>query len=190
MASNEQQKDDMDVELYSKYMDKLIDLAWDEYAQETFNRFQAQHIILRNYLWLGTVIFSAECAVFSQMETGAVWLGFTVSAGMAFKVLALLAMLCSFMAVLFGVDSMRGDTKVAMPFYGKDTIAFAWTAWAEAHKDAGQTTMQRDILECLNKTISHNRERARRKGTRLRCMSYLLQGSLLLGLCSAACAIF
>ena len=181
---------EFDTEWYAKCADKMIDLSWDEYKQVTFERHRVQHAILRNYLWLATVVFSAECVGFSQVFDGVVWFGLSLHGNLVFNIFAGSSVAISFLAIALGIDSMRGKLPgVDQPFREWNALYFAGTAWKEANGEAGKTTMHLDLLEHLDKSINHNKELAMRKGKRLRCMSYMLLASFGTGLCAMMSAI-
>ncbi len=181
----------LEIEWYIKRADKLLDLSWDEYKQVTFDRHRIQHAILRNYLWLATVVFSAECVGFSHIFDGVVWFGLSFNVNQIFNVFAGLSVAISFLTIALGIDSMRGELPgIDQPFREWDAIHFAGTAWKEAEGELAKGIMHLDLLEHLNKSINHNKGLAMRKGKRLRCMSYMLLASLGSGLCAMMSAIF
>ena len=177
-----------DLDWYVKHLDKLLDFSWDEYKQVTFERHRIQHAILRNYLWLATAIFSAECVGFSQIFDGVVWFGLPLNANSVFNVFAFLSVACAFVTMALGINTMRGRD-VAMPYYGWNAVHFSVEAWKEANGELDKPTVHLELLKHLDKAISHNRESTMRKALRLRCMSFGLLASLGFGLCALTSAI-
>lgn len=50
-----------DAGAYRDSLAALLKAAQDEYKQITYDRRAMQHSILRNYLWLSTILFSVGC---------------------------------------------------------------------------------------------------------------------------------
>lgn len=172
---------DFDHDAYTSSLEIVLKAAQEDYKQITFDRRRIQHSILRNYLWLATAIFSAECTFFFNLTGNEPILPWPISIGMFFYTFAGFALSASLATFAFGIDSMRGRAPVFMPYeYTYEHLMDM------AHKEASNDTTTGSLMVCMIRTlesaINHHREIAVKTGKRLRWLSRLLLGSIFFAL--------
>lgn len=165
---------------YKECLTTLLKAAQDEYKVITYDRRTMQHGILRNYLWLSTVMFSVECTgiyrVVSNPSTP--WL---MHPGTLFWILAGLSLISSLACFCFGVDTMRGRGVVFFP-YQVPFESLMSMAHQEASRDLPVGRLYMSMIRDLEKSINQHRAIATTVGRKLRCISWGLLFSL-------ACAV-
>lgn len=165
---------------YKDFLAALLKAAQDEYKLVTYDRRTMQHGILRNYLWLSTVMFSVECTGIYQVasNTGAPW---PMYPSTLFWILAGLSLISSLACFCFGVDTMRGRGVVLFP-YQVPFESLMSMAHQEASRDLPVGRLYMSMIRDLEKGINQHRAIATTVGKKLRYISWGLLFSL-------ACAV-
>lgn len=168
---------------YKEFLATLLKAAQDEYKVVTYDRRTMQHAILRNYLWLSTIMFSVECTGIYQVvgNTGVPW---PMYPSALFWILAGLSVTSSLACFCYGIDTMRGRGTVAFPYQ----VPFE-SLMDMAHQEASRTLpygrLYLAMIRDLEKGINQNRATATKVGKKLRYISW----GLLLSLASAVLAV-
>lgn len=165
---------------YKECLTTLLKAAQDEYKAITYDRRAIQHSILRNYLWLSTIMFSVECTGIFQVvgNKGTPW---PMHPGTLFWILAGLSLISSLACFCFGVDTMRGRGVVLFP-YQVPFESLMSMAHQEASRDLPVGRLYMSMIRDLEKGINQHRAIATTVGKKLRYISWGLLFSL-------ACAV-
>lgn len=157
---------------YRVSLDIILKAAQDEYKQITYDRHNAQHAILRNYLWLATLLISVEGAIFLNIIRGEN-LPWVMEPGVFFIFFSTTSMLFSVAAFLLGIDTMRGRglTFRTQQIHYKDLIQMAYdNAEVQTNDEKVRITM----ITHLENAISHHIEVCTKIGLKLRALSIFL----------------
>lgn len=165
---------------YKECLTTLLKAAQDEYKAITYDRRAIQHSILRNYLWLSTIMFSVECTGIFQVvgNKGTPW---PMHPGTLFWILAGLSLIFSLACFCFGVDTMRGRGGVLFP-YRPQFESLIDDAHQEASRRVSFGQLYVEMILDLERAINQHRATAMTVGKKLRCISWGLLFSL-------ACAV-
>lgn len=171
-------------EEYLKKLEIILKAAQDEYKQITYDRRQIQHGLLKNYIWLSTILFSAQTAILLYaLDTRTTLV--VLEPGKAFLFFIILAILLSVGTFALGVDTIRGRKEVKFPY-----ITTFWQMRDYAYRerydlgrpDNGGEIFPHDLYNLmigdLQYGIDNNRQTAGDVGKKLRCLSWLLLGSI------------
>ena len=176
-------KDEFLSEHYDKLLDHMLKMAQDEYKQITFDLPSYQKTVLRNYLWISTVVIAAEGTLFSAVVRGG-WffdiLPWPPCLYFLFYLFYLVALACSVFVFVFGVNAMRGEGKGEMYcLSSRPYMEFANMAYEEACGKRTRFECKVNMINDLQNAIYAHRETADKTGMKLRKMSYGLLFSLL-----------
>lgn len=159
-----------DAGAYRDSLAALLKAAQDEYKQITYDRRAMQHSILRNYLWLSTILFSVGCTGVYQVagHSGGPW---RLDANALFWLFSAASLLASFACFCLGIDTMRGRGIVFFPYQGtfEELLDMAYReASRELSSGRLALTMTRDLEEAIN----HHRATATTVGKKLRYIAW------------------
>lgn len=170
-------------EEYLKKLEVILKAAQDEYKQITYDRRQIQHGLLKNYIWLSTILFSTQTAILLYaLDTRTT---FVLEPGIVFLFFIILAIVLSAGTFAFGVDTIRGRGEVKFPY-----ITTFWQMWEYAYRerydlgrpDNGKAILPHELhtfmIDELQKAIFENRKTAGDVGKKLRRLSWLLLASI------------
>lgn len=160
---------------YIGSLDIILKAAQDEYKQITFDRHTAQHAILRNYLWLSTLIISVEGAIFLGI-IGGKNLPWLMESGIFFIIFSIISMLFSVIAFLLGIDTMRGRGETFHP-YQMPYEDLVGVAYQEAAANKADGFLRITMIRHLENAISHHSRACTIIGEKLRILSRLLLAS-------------
>ena len=170
-------------EEYLKKLEIILKAAQDEYKQITYDRRQIQHGILKNYIWLSTILFSTQTAILFYALDARTLL--VLEPGQVFLIFIKIAILLSAGTFIFGVDTIRGRGEVKFPY-----ITRFWQMREYAYRerynlgrpDNGGEIFPHDLYNFmigdLQYGIDENRKTAGAVGKKLRWLSWLLLGSI------------
>lgn len=181
-------KQDFDLSIYTANLDLVLKAAQEDYEQITFKRHAIQHGILRNYLWLATVVYAVDIYLFSNVSGHASLIPWKVAPNSLFYLFMALAMLSSCAVFMIGVYAMQNRKGVSFPYYERYE-KFISLAWQEGACKIEAGTLRLEMIRLLAAAIAHQQMTANLKGKILRALCWLLlfsTGSSILALLSAS----
>lgn len=159
-------------ERHLKNLELVIKAAQDEYKQVVYDRRFLQHSILRNYTWLSSIMFGAQCMLLQQVVQGQpifIWL-----------LISAMILTC----ICFGlcIDTMRGRNICNFPYMDitfrelMDMEEYQWNGEVPPYGDKPHDAddMHRTMIIRLQESIDSNRKIANVTGIKLRCLSLIL----------------
>ncbi len=174
----------MTEEQYLEKLEVLLKAAQDEYKQITYDRRAVQHGILKNYMWLSTVLFGTQTAILFTVKAGdAAFLALVPTFWFLF--LIALAIVISCATFIFAVDTLRGRGEVRFPYlatfdYYRQYVHREFTG--AGRPDNGQPIAFHELyglmINDLQYAIEGNRKTAGEIGIKLRRMAWLMIGSI------------
>lgn len=171
---------------YRALLDIILKAAQDEYKQITYDRHNAQHAILRNYLWLATLLISVEGALFSNIIRGKN-LPWVMEPGFFFICFSIAALLSSIAAFFLGIDTMRGRGKT----FRQHQVSYEnliQMAYDGAELQKNDENVRLTMIRHLENAISIHSEACKAVGKKLRILSVLLLLSTLFSVLSVLTA--
>lgn len=172
-------------EQYTKDLDLLIKLGYDEYKHITLDRQKVQVSYLRTYLWLASAVFGAQFVFFKPffLLEPTLPVFFMIKNTFAFYFFSILALCCSLGVFGFGIYAMRG--KGVTPWPISNLLEFS----NKAHVDCGGAaapTFRPMIIANLQSAMNSQIDKVDRLGRFLRIMSW----GLLFSVASSLIALF
>lgn len=161
-------------EQYTKDLDLLIKLGYDEYKHISIDCLKVQFSHLRTYLWLASVIFGAQFVFFRHFflyESVNIPIFLMVSNTLAFYVFSVLALFCSLAVFCLGIYAMCGKEATPWPL---DLLELS----REAYKDIEEHKLRSVIIRQLHNAIVSQLKAVDRLGSFLRKMSWGLLASI------------
>ena len=163
-------------ERHFKNLEIILAAAQDEFKLITYDRRAMQHAILRNYAWLSSILFGAQCMLLGQMPQGeVVFLGVLV-----------VAIIVNCVCFGYCIDTMRGRGLYAFPYMGLvfkeliDMEEYQMNGEVPSYSDKPHDAddMHRTMILRLQSSIDANRQVANVVGKKLRRLSVILMVAL------------
>lgn len=169
-----------DNEKFSRYRDDLkflVDKAHAEYMTYESYTFPNQHGLIKTYLWIASVLFTAEMTLFFKLTENNYALVETFYQNQnpvpptPFFYFYFASLCCAIGTFLFAIDTLRGREEKIIPFknYEQDQLkAF------EENYENGKTKLYDELIRGLEEALIQRTQICTSTGLKLRKMSKLL----------------
>lgn len=152
----------------------LLTQSLESYKQVAIDRYQIQHSIIRNYLWLSATLFFAECALMNRLLEQPL----NACAGVL-----CVALLLSIIAIALGIEAMTGA--YFLPAQSDYRYDFGYLIPKSGYDFNRHLMLIERMLHQSESSIDESMEAISKRQIRMRQMNKLLLLSLLFGFTAA-----
>ncbi|KAF1076288.1 hypothetical protein MKHDV_01309 [Halodesulfovibrio sp. MK-HDV] len=167
----------------------LVELGNSEYLLYETDMLDHQHNLIKTYLWVASIIFTAQTSFYLSIikDDFKLLTTFTPmkidSISTPYYLLLILSLYCAVCVFLFAVDTLRGRNTLEVPYKNFETEMV--NAYDDAFENDSFELYQK-LLTQLETSINQRSTLANCNGLKLRKMSQLLLTSAVTGLFSIA----